>query len=52
MRIDKNRFYEGTCKKCKHLEDCKGSRMNSCARTRMFETALFEIITGIKIKED
>lgn len=47
MRIDKNRFYKGTCKKCKNLKDCKGSRMTSCARTKVFQPELFKIITGI-----
>lgn len=34
MRIDKDRFHEGTCKKCKQYEYCYGGRMYSCARIR------------------
>lgn len=54
MRIDKHRFYEGTCKKCKNFENCKGSSMNACARTRMVKPESFEFLTGIKLtrKED
>lgn len=48
MRINKDKFYKGTCKKCKNIKDCKGSRMTSCARTKIFQSELFEVITGIK----
>lgn len=49
MRIDKDKFYEGTCKKCKNLEDCRGSRMYSCARMRMFNSKEFQNYTGIEL---
>ncbi len=56
MRIDKKRFYEGTCKKCKRLEYCKGGSMYSCARLRSFNLEEFEKYTGIELnrrhKED
>lgn len=48
MRIDKNRFYEGTCRKCKRLEHCQGRDMHSCARMRMFQSEGFGKYTGIK----
>lgn len=51
MRTDKDKFHKRTCKKCKNLEDCKGSRKTSCARTRIFQPELFEVITGIKREE-
>lgn len=56
MRIDRNRFYKGTCKNCKRLEHCQGGNMYSCARTRIFNSREFENYTGISLnrryKED
>ena len=56
MRIDKKRFFEGTCKKCKQYTGdkptfgkCLGDRMYSCARMRLFNSKEFEDYTGIKI---
>lgn len=51
MRIDKIKFYEGTCKKCKRKDICKGSQMYTCARARIFEHKSFEEYTGIKREE-
>lgn len=47
MTVDKNRFFEGTCKACKNVENCKGREMYSCARMRMFNYKEFEKYTGI-----
>ena len=51
MRIDKNRFYEGTCKKCKRLEYCYGGSVLSCARMRLFNSKEFEEYTGIELNK-
>ena len=49
VRIDKKRFYEGTCKKCKRLEYCQGGSMYSCAGMRLFNSEEFENYTEIKL---
>ena len=56
MRIDKDRFLESTCKKCKHYTGdkpvfgkCLGDRMHSCARMRLFNSKEFEEYTGIEL---
>ena len=48
MRIDKKKFYEGTCKNCKRFEECRGSQIYSCARMRTFNYPEFENYTGIR----
>ena len=48
MRIDKEKFYQGTCRECKRLDNCQGREMYSCARMRMFRREAFDKYIGIK----
>ncbi|WP_157047255.1 hypothetical protein [Alkaliphilus metalliredigens] len=45
MRIDKNKFYALTCKKCIQHDSCYGSKMMTCARMRTFNREEFERMT-------
>lgn len=42
MRIDKDKFYTCTCKKCVKYDNCYGGTIISCARLKMFNPEEFE----------
>jgi len=50
LRIDKDKFYKNTCKKCVKHNICYGSNMLACARMRLFNREEFEKMT--KAEED